>query len=102
MSVIAEAANALQVDPYMVVSIMDNRKQRTRTLSNNQKPTWNETLTTIVNDPDEQSITFKLMDDDVGSFDSVRLDVVRCRHASSAVACSSQQAHPCIGSSRHE
>ena len=38
MIVIAEALNALQVDPYMVVSIMDNRKQRTRMLSNNQKP----------------------------------------------------------------
>ena len=61
-----------QVDPYIVVSIKENRKQRTRTLSNNNKPTWNETITTIVNDPDAQSITFKLMDDDVGSFDSVR------------------------------
>ena len=73
------------MDPYVIVSIKENRKQRTRTLSNNNHPTWNETITTIVNDPDQQSITFKLMDDDVGSFDSVRLPWTPC-------SCSTQPA----------
>ena len=64
---------AVQVDPYVIVSIKENRKQRTKTLSNNNHPVWNETITTIINDPDTQSITFKLMDDDIGSFDTVSM-----------------------------
>ena len=37
---------------------------------------WQETLTVIINDPDKQSLTFQLMDDDPGAFDDVRLLVV--------------------------
>lgn len=56
-----------------MASIKQNRKQRTKTLSNTTHPVWQETLTVIINDPDKQSLTFQLMDDDPGAFDDVRL-----------------------------
>lgn len=60
-----------QVDPYVKVSVRDNRIVRTKTLQNNNKPQWNETFSLIVDDPDTQSITFVVMDDDFGAFDDV-------------------------------
>ena len=60
-----------QADPYIVAGIKQNRRQRTRTLSNTTHPVWEETLNIIVNDPDKQSLTFELMDDDPGAFDDV-------------------------------
>ena len=92
-----------QVDPYVIVSIKENRKQRTKTIHNNNHPKWNETITTIVNDPDTQSITFTLMDDDVGSFDSVRCPfVVHCAAditSMAARACTAIALLPCISCS---
>lgn len=61
----------MQVDPYVKCSVRDNRISRTQTLSNNNKPVWNETFDLIVDDPDLQSLTLNVMDDDLGAFDDV-------------------------------
>ena len=60
------------MDPYVKVSVRDNRTARTKTLQNTNKPVWNETFDLIVDDPQVQSVTFVVMDDDLGAFDDVR------------------------------
>ena len=62
----------MQVDPYVKASVRDSRTSRTRTLMNNNKPVWEETFNLIVDDPNTQSVTFVVMDDDLGAFDDVR------------------------------
>ncbi|KAK9787262.1 hypothetical protein WJX73_001203 [Symbiochloris irregularis] len=58
-----------KVDPYVKCSVRDNRISRTQTLSNTNKPVWNETFDLIVDDPNLQSLTLIVMDDDLGAFD---------------------------------
>ena len=64
--------NDAQVDPYVKANVRENRTARTRTLMNNNKPVWDETFNLIVDDPQTQSVTFIVMDDDLGAFDDVR------------------------------
>ena len=77
----------VQTDPYIVASIKANRRQRTRTLSNTTHPVWEETLTVIINDPDAQSLSFQLMDDDPGAFDDVRLGISEIPRGTSVWRC---------------
>lgn len=61
----------VQVDPYVKANIREARASRTKTLHNTNKPVWNETFSLIVDEPQVQSITFNVMDDDLGAFDDV-------------------------------
>ena len=65
-----------QVDPFVDMSVRDGRSQRTKTIWNNKDPTFNQVLSFIVDDPEHQSITAMVKDDDMQAFSKVTL---RCQ-----------------------
>ena len=46
------------------MTVRDGRVKRTETVSNNTHPEWNEELQFIVDDPDAQSVSVIIKDDD--------------------------------------
>lgn len=56
--------SAMQVDPLVELSVRDGRKLATKTVSNNKNPDFNEVFNFIVDDPESQSITAYLADND--------------------------------------
>lgn len=46
------------------MTVRDGRVKRTETVSNNTHPEWNEELQFIVDDPDKQSVSVIVKDDD--------------------------------------
>lgn len=56
--------SALQVDPFVQLSVRDGRKLSTKTVWNNKNPEYNEVLNFIVDDPKTQSVTAFLMEHD--------------------------------------
>ena len=70
-----------QVDPFVDMSVRDGRSQCTKTIWNNKDPVFNQVLSFIVNDPEHQSITAMVKDDDMQAFSKVRLNAgcnLRC------------------------
>ena len=59
----------------MDMSVRDGRSQRTRTIKNNKDPVFNQVLRFIVDDPEHQSITAMVKDDDMHAFAKVRSHV---------------------------
>ncbi|KAK9915888.1 hypothetical protein WJX75_005707 [Coccomyxa subellipsoidea] len=53
-----------KVDPLVELSVRDGRKLATKTVSNNKNPDFNEVFNFIVDDPESQSITAYLRDND--------------------------------------
>ena len=62
-----------QVDPFVDMSVRDGRSQCTKTIWNNKDPVFNQVLSFIVNDPEHQSITAMVKDDDMQAFSKVCL-----------------------------
>ena len=60
-----------QVDPFVDMSVRDGRSQRTKTIWNNKDPVFNQVLSFIVDDPEHQSITAMVKDDDMHAFSKV-------------------------------
>lgn len=54
------------------MTVRDGRVKRTETVSNSTHPEWNEELQFIVDDPDKQSVSVIVKDDDAFN-DTVRL-----------------------------
>ena len=67
-----------QVDPFVDMSVRDGRSQCTKTIWNNKDPVFNQVLSFIVNDPEHQSITAMVKDDDMQAFSKV---CSRARHS---------------------
>lgn len=55
----------------MELGVREDRYQRTKTLWNTKHPAFEEVFNLIVDDPDTQTLTFKLHDDDLGFNDPV-------------------------------
>ncbi|EIE27098.1 hypothetical protein COCSUDRAFT_45729 [Coccomyxa subellipsoidea C-169] len=53
-----------KVDPLVQMSVRDGRKLATKTVMNNKNPEYNNVFNFIVDDPENQSITAYLMDND--------------------------------------
>lgn len=66
------AIYAMQVDPFVQLSVRDGRKLSTKTVWNNKNPEYNDVLNFIVDDPKTQSLTAFLKDHDF-PFHKVRL-----------------------------
>ena len=49
----------------MQLTVRDGRVKRTETIHNSSHPEWNEELQFIVDDPDNQSISVVVKDDDI-------------------------------------
>ena len=62
-----------KVDPYVELGVREDRYQRTKTFWNNKHPQFEEVFNLIVDDPDTQTLTLKLHDDDLGFNDPVRI-----------------------------
>lgn len=62
----------MQVDPFVEISVRDGRSQRTKTIWNNKDPVFNQVLRFVVDDPEHQSITAMVKDDDMHAFSKVR------------------------------
>ena len=69
----AERAPRLQVDPFVEMSVRDGRALRTKTIWNNKDPVFNQVLSFVVDDPEHQSITAMVKDDDMHAFAKVAL-----------------------------
>lgn len=54
-----------KIDPFVELTVRDGRVKRTETLHNSSHPEWNEELQFIVDDPDNQSISVVVKDDDI-------------------------------------
>ena len=63
----------LQVDPFVEMSVRDGRALRTKTIWNNKDPVFNQVLSFVVDDPEHQSITAMVKDDDMHAFAKVAL-----------------------------
>jgi len=59
------------VDPYVEVQCRKGRVTRTRTVWNNVSPEFEEMITAIVDDPDNQALNLRLVDDKGGYNDKV-------------------------------
>ncbi|KAL3130563.1 hypothetical protein ABBQ38_008369 [Trebouxia sp. C0009 RCD-2024] len=53
-----------KIDPFVEMTVRDGRVKRTETVSNSTHPEWNEELQFIVDDPDAQSVSVIIKDDD--------------------------------------
>ena len=69
----AEEALRLQVDPFVEMSVRDGRALRTKTIWNNKDPVFNQVLSFVVDDPEHQTITAMVKDDDMHAFAKVAL-----------------------------
>jgi hypothetical protein len=61
------------------VSLRDGRSLRTKTIWNNKDPVFNQVLSFVVDEPEHQSITAMVKDDDMHAFSKVRPNYV-CMH----------------------
>lgn len=55
----------------MEMSVRDGRSQCTKTIWNNKSPVFNQVLSFVVDDPEHQSITAMVKDDDMHAFAKV-------------------------------
>ena len=67
----ADRALRPQVDPFVEMSVRDGRALHTKTIWNNKDPVFNEVLSFVVDDPEHQSITAMVKDDDMQAFAKV-------------------------------
>ena len=77
----AERALRPQVDPFVEMSVRDGRALHTKTIWNNKDPVFNEVLSFVVDDPEHQSITAMVKDDDMQAFAKVLSAAARQRLA---------------------
>ena len=86
----------------MEVSLRDGRSLRTRTIWNNKDPVFNQVLSFVVDDPENQSITAMVKDDDMHAFSKVRPNCA-CMHLLCITTCISASWHHAMarGESMH-
>ena len=75
----AEMALRPQVDPFVEMSVRDGRALRTKTIWNNKDPVFNQVLSFVVDDPEHQSITAMVKDDDMQAFAKVLPPAACCQ-----------------------
>lgn len=53
-----------QIDPFVEMSVRENRIIRSKTIWNDENPEWNEEMDFVVEDPNKQEIKMVVKDQD--------------------------------------
>ena len=54
----------MQIDPFVEISVRENRIIRSKTIWNNENPEWNEEFDFVINEPNKQQIKMIVKDQD--------------------------------------
>lgn len=54
----------VQIDPFVEISVRENRIIRSKTIWNDENPEWNEEFDFVIEDPNKQQIKMVVKDQD--------------------------------------
>ena len=54
----------MQIDPFVEISVRENRIIRSKTVWNDENPEWNEEFDFVIEDPNKQQIKMVVKDQD--------------------------------------